>query len=109
MKFFQNVHGSEESAQPLIVGKDTIYVHTNIRQEQIEDLDGEMRVEWVYDEYQVSYTKDTISEAMLQVSSIQSEINIAKSKLLEAQIIALTERGEFMEDCFAELAVMLLG
>lgn len=46
MIIFKNVQGSEESAKPLIYSKDTVYVHTNIRQEQ--DF-------WVYDEEQYTY------------------------------------------------------
>ena len=55
MKEFKNVQGSTEQAQPLIVNKDTVYVHTNIVQATDEDgnvVDGL----YVYDE--VQYTKD---------------------------------------------------
>ena len=55
MKEFKNVQGSLQQAQPLIVNKDTVYVHTNIVQATDEDgniVDGL----YVYDE--VQYTKD---------------------------------------------------
>ena len=55
MKEFKNVQGSTKQAQPLIVNKDTVYVHTNIVQATDEDgniVDGL----YVYDE--VQYTKD---------------------------------------------------
>ena len=55
MKEIKNVQGSTEQAQPLIVNKDTVYVHTNIVQATDEDgnvVDGL----YVYDE--VQYTKD---------------------------------------------------
>ena len=55
MKEIKNVQGSTEQAQPLIVNKDTVYVHTNIVQATDEDgnvIDGL----YVYDELQ--YTKD---------------------------------------------------
>ena len=55
MKEIKNVQGSKEQAQPLIVNKDTVYVHTNIVQATDEDgnvVDGL----YVYDE--VQYTKD---------------------------------------------------
>ena len=55
MKEFKNVQGSSQQAQPLIVNKDTVYVHTNIVQATDEDgnvVDGL----YVYDE--VQYTKD---------------------------------------------------
>lgn len=55
MKEIKNVQGSTEQAQPLIVNKDTVYVHTNIVQATDEDgnvIDGL----YVYDE--VQYTKN---------------------------------------------------
>ena len=55
MKEIKNVQGSSQQAQPLIVNKDTVYVHTNIVQATDEDgnvVDGL----YVYDE--VQYTKD---------------------------------------------------
>ena len=55
MKEIKNVQGSIEQAQPLIVNKDTVYVHTNIVQATDEGgniVDGL----YVYDE--VQYTKD---------------------------------------------------
>lgn len=55
MKEIKNVQGSTEQAQPLIVNKDTVYVHTNIVQATDEDgnvVDGL----YVYDE--VQYTKN---------------------------------------------------
>ena len=55
MKEIKNVQGSSQQAQPLIVNKDTVYIHTNIVQATDEDgnvVDGL----YVYDE--VQYTKD---------------------------------------------------
>ena len=55
MKEIKNVQGSSQQAQPLIVNKDTVYVHANIVQATDEDgnvVDGL----YVYDE--VQYTKD---------------------------------------------------
>ena len=55
MKEIKNVQGSTEQAQPLIVNKDTVYVHTNIV--QATDEDGNIIDNlYVYDE--VQYTKD---------------------------------------------------
>ena len=63
MKEFKNVQGSTEQAQPLIVNKDTVYVHTNIVQATDEDgnvVDGL----YVYDE--VQYTKDEYIQMMAE-------------------------------------------
>ena len=63
MKEFKNVQGSSQQAQPLIVNKDTVYVHTNIVQATDEDgnvVDGL----YVYDE--VQYTKDEYIQMMAE-------------------------------------------
>ena len=63
MKEIKNVQGSTEQAQPLIVNKDTVYVHTNIVQATDEDgnvVDGL----YVYDE--VQYTKDEYIQIMAE-------------------------------------------
>ena len=63
MKEIKNVQGSSQQAQPLIVNKDTVYVHTNIVQTTDEDgnvVDGL----YVYDE--VQYTKDEYIQIMAE-------------------------------------------
>ena len=63
MKEIKNVQGSIQQAQPLIVNKDTVYVHTNIVQATDEDgnvVDGL----YVYDE--VQYTKDEYIQIMAE-------------------------------------------
>lgn len=60
-----DVHGSKEASAPLIVGKTTVYVHTNIRQEPRTDKEGaviEGEFEYIYDE--VQYDKDEYIELM---------------------------------------------
>ena len=66
MKEIKNVQGSSQQAQPLIVNKDTVYVHTNIVQATDEDgniVDGL----YVYDE--VQYTKDEYIQIMAEKNS----------------------------------------
>lgn len=48
----KNVQGCKESSEPLIIGKDTVYIHSNVREEK--DEGG--RITYVYDEIQM--TKD---------------------------------------------------
>ena len=63
MKEIKNVQGSSQQAQPLIVNKDTVYVHTNIVQATDDDgnvVDGL----YVYDE--VQYTKDEYIQRMAE-------------------------------------------
>ena len=61
MKEIKNVQGSLEQAQPLIIGKTTVYVHSNIS--QATDEDGNVIDDlYVYDEIQ--YTKDEYIKLM---------------------------------------------
>lgn len=63
MKEIKNVQGSLQQAQPLIVGKTTVYVHTNIV--QAKDGDGNVIDDlYVYDEIQ--YTKDEYIQIMAE-------------------------------------------
>lgn len=52
MKDMGIVQGSPEMAVPLIVGKDTVYVHTDIQ--QVPDAEGNMV--WQY--HEIQYDKD---------------------------------------------------
>ena len=63
MKEFKNVQGSLQQAQPLIVNKDTVYVHTNIVQATDEDGNVVDNL-YVYDE--VQYTKDEYIQIMAE-------------------------------------------
>lgn len=63
MKFIANVTGSKEQAKPIIVGKDTVYVHSNIREVEIDGIQMYQYDEWQYgkDEYieKISTQNDT--------------------------------------------------
>ena len=63
MKEIKNVQGSSQQAQPLIVNKDTVYVHTNIVQATDEDGNVVDNL-YVYDE--VQYTKDEYIQIMAE-------------------------------------------
>ena len=85
MKEIKNVQGSLQQAQPLIVNKDTVYVHTNIVQATDEDgnvVDGL----YVYDE--VQYTKDEyiqiIAEKNSQLEKQLTNIQLALCELYES-------------------------
>ena len=47
MKQILNVTGSKESSLPLIIGKDTVYIHTNIKEVTIDN-----NIMYQYDEIQ---------------------------------------------------------
>ena len=63
MKEIKNVQGSLQQAQPLIVNKDTVYVHSNIVQATDEDGNVVDNL-YVYDE--VQYTKDEYIQIMAE-------------------------------------------
>ena len=56
------VRGSEQSAQPLIIGVTTVYVHTDIHTVEVENPDGNTHTEWEYRE--VTYDKDEYIQMM---------------------------------------------
>lgn len=71
MKVYNNIKGSKQSSLPLIIGKDTIYVHSNIILiSEEDDL-------YQYDEIQ--YTKDEYIKLLSeQNDNLSSQINILK-------------------------------
>lgn len=77
------VQGSESQAKPLIVGVDTVYVHTNITKVET-DAEGKA-VEGLYQYNEVQYDKDEYIQFM-------SEKNTA----LEEQIESTQEALDFL-------------
>ncbi len=62
MKNIGIVHGNIEQARPLVIGKDTVYVHTDITPVEI---DGEI-VEGLFSYNEVQYGKDEYIELMAE-------------------------------------------
>lgn len=81
MKEIKNVQGSLQQAQPLIVNKDTVYVHSNIV--QATDEDGNVIDNlYVYDE--VQYTKDEYIQIMAEKNSqLEKELTDTQLALCE--------------------------
>ena len=89
MKEIKNVQGSLQQAQPLIVNKDTVYVHTNIVQATDEDgnvVDGL----YVYDE--VQYTKDEYIQIIAEKNS-QLEQEVIDTQLALCDIYETIQGG----------------
>ena len=59
------VRGSAQQSIPLIIDKDTVYVHTNIHTVEVDDM-GETRIEHEYNE--VQYAKDEYIELVTEQS-----------------------------------------
>lgn len=87
MKEIPIVYGSTEQAQPLIVGYDTVYVHTNIEQVPT-DFDGNP-VDNLWKYHEVQYTKDEYI-ALLAAQNAALETAITDMQLAMCE---LYERG----------------
>ena len=81
MKEIKNVQGSETQAQPLIINKTTVYVHSNIS--QATDEDGNVIDDlYVYDEIQ--YTKDEYIKLMSDKNeTLEKEVTETQLALCE--------------------------
>ena len=58
------VHGGEEQAKPLIVGKTTVYVHTDIHEVEVPDHDDPEQTHIEYEYHEYTYDKDEYIELM---------------------------------------------
>lgn len=85
MKFMPNVTGSAAQAVPLIVGIDTVYVHSNIKEIEVEISEGEFQTQYQYDEYQ--YTKD---EYIKKLSEEATSLMLASAETYETMYLENT-------------------
>lgn len=74
----------------------------------------EVRRGWGYDDVTGAYTEpelysmvESLNEPYLPTEAQRIALLEAQTKLLEAQNKALADRGEFLEDCIAEMAGLL--
>lgn len=76
------VRGSESQAKPLIVGVDTVYVHTNIEQ-VTTDTEGNS-VEGLYQYNEVQYDKDEYIQIMSEKNAaLEAEITSTQLALCD--------------------------
>lgn len=87
MKEITGVFGSSEQAKELIVGKDTIYVHTNIKKLE-SDAEGKP-AENLYSYDEIQYTKD-------EYIKLISEKNAALAEEVTNTQMALCEVYELL-------------
>lgn len=83
MKDCGMVQGSREQAKDLIVGKDTVYVHTDI-QEVEADQEGNP-VDGLYSYHEIQYSKDEYIRVISE-----------KNQSLESQLEATQEAVDFL-------------
>lgn len=79
MKKLKDVQGSKESAQELIIGKDTVYIHSNIRKAEQTDDFTEGEDLYVYDEIQMS--KDEY------LGKLQKELEISNNAIADLMMM----------------------
>lgn len=88
MKEIGIVQGSAAQAISLVIGKDTVYVHTNIT--PLSQENRNYPVDGIYEYYEVQYDKDEYITLLSEKSSAQ-ELQLINTQL------ALTELFESME------------
>lgn len=80
MKDIGIVQGSAEQALPLVINKDVVYVHTDIK--QLEITDEEMKDAVVYEYHEFQYSIDEyLQMAKEQSDSQNAEIMLAIAEL----------------------------
>lgn len=89
MKDMGIIHGSKEQAIPLVVGFDTVYVHTGIKEVELEDSFGNKYTEWEY--HEVQYTKDEyikkLSNDNEELKSNTTDLQLAIIEIYESSLM----------------------
>lgn len=80
MKDIGIVQGSKEQALPLVINKNVVYVHTDIKQLEITDEEMKDAVVYEYHEYQYSID-EYLQMAKEQSDSQNAEIMLAIAEL----------------------------
>lgn len=83
----KDVIGSKEASKELIIGKDTVYIHTNIRPYEDKNDDKEEKKSdlYIYDEVQMS--KDEYLEIKQKELELISKTQNATEDLLQEIIL----------------------
>lgn len=85
----KDVIGSKEASKELVIGKDTVYIHTNIRPyEDKNEIDKEKKSElYIYDEVQMS--KDEYLEIKQKEIDIMAKTQGSTEDLLQELILKI--------------------
>lgn len=89
MKDMGVVQGSEAQAKPLIVDKDTVYIHTDIEKVEGKEFNGR-KIENLYSYHEIQYGKDEY----IQMLAEQNET--LEQQLTDTQL-ALCDVYEMLE------------
>ena len=82
------IQGSVIHAKPLIIGKDTVYIHTDIK--PVEGKEG------LYEYHEIQYTKDEYIELMANRVQEQEQLNTEYDTMIVDLMykVALLEMGD---------------
>lgn len=84
----KDVIGSKEASKELVIGKDTVYIHTNIRPYVDENDDKKEKSElYIYDEVQMS--KDEYLEMKQKEIDIMAKTQGSTEDLLQELILKI--------------------
>lgn len=88
MKRLKNVQGSKESSQEIVIGKDTVYIHTNIK--KLEASNGnELNVgEEIYEYDEIQMTKDEY------LYFLQDKVEVSTKAMAEIMLLIGRIGGE---------------
>lgn len=88
MKKLKDVIGSKEASKELVIGKDTVYIHTNIRPYVDENDDKKEKSDLcIYDEVQMS--KDEYLEVKQKEIDIMTQTQGSTEDLLQELILKI--------------------
>lgn len=84
----KDVIGSKEASKELVIGKDTVYIHTNIRPYVDKNDDKEKKSDlYIYDEVQM--TKDEYLEIKQKEIDIMAKTQGSTEDLLQELILKI--------------------
>lgn len=84
----KDVIGSKEASKELVIGKDTVYIHTNIRPYEDKNDDKKEKSElYIYDEVQM--TKDEYLEMKQKEIEIMAKTQGSTEDLLQELILKI--------------------
>ena len=95
MKIFEKVRGSKEASEPVVIGKDTIYIHENVR--KIEEDEFGNKVDNLYEYDEIQYDKDEYLVKMIaENGSLKKglrETNATIESIMTDMIPNMAEQG----------------
>lgn len=81
MKRLKNVQGSKESSQELIIGKDTVYIHENIKKVKVVKNDEMETEEEIYEYDEIQMTKDEY------LHFLQDKVEVSTKAMAEIMLL----------------------